>query len=276
MAAIRTIMCGEKHTYTKKTFQGETDQTVANKVGIWWTDTKTTRYEGEVKLTGADAQAHGAGTMFTSNGGRYDGHWSGGLRSKFGIAVTPAGAVYAGEWSNDTRTGFGVNFSADGDVYHGQFDRDMEAGFGDMDRLESEGDPKLRETGLWIQSGTEVDGVQELKPERGRDGRFPNKERAITNLPHVRVAVHKAVEQAQMAVRSQLRAQDAQLKAVLALDIEADDGSGHATRIANATSEAKAAESLSHTKRQVKRKLGMEMADLYVLGPRHPAGSFLC
>lgn len=190
--------------------------------------------------------------------------WVGGLRSRHGLSLDAAGQLYAGEWSGDSREGFGVTMQADGDFYAGEFRQDVPCGYGVMDRFESEGDPALREEGLWLQSGTEALGIPQLKPEKEKGGRFPNKDKSHEMHEHAKRAVHKAVEQAQLAMRAAMRAQDAQVNAVLQMDIEADDGRDNELRIRNAKSEAEAAAALVRSKANSKRKVAMDMADTHV------------
>jgi hypothetical protein len=73
---------------------------------------------------------NGKGTMYFSNGDRYDGHWENNEMSGFGRMVYSNGDVYVGHWANDERNGYGVFTKNNGDYYEGNWLMNKREGYG--------------------------------------------------------------------------------------------------------------------------------------------------
>jgi len=69
------------------------------------------------------------GTMYYSNGDRYEGEWSEDKKKK-GILYYSNGDRYEGEFDDDQKSGEGVLFFANGDRYEGSFRKDEMSGRG--------------------------------------------------------------------------------------------------------------------------------------------------
>jgi len=84
-------------------------------------------YEGEWM----NKAAHGFGVMKWQNGDRYEGDWSGGLRSGAGRYSSKAtGGAYEGTYANDLKCGNGKYEFSNGDYYDGEWKNGLRHGTG--------------------------------------------------------------------------------------------------------------------------------------------------
>lgn len=71
---------------------------------------------------------NGYGVMKWTNGERYEGHFTNGMRNGYGIYTWPSGAAYAGQWMNDKRHGEGIVYNPDGSYGTCQYKDDTQVG----------------------------------------------------------------------------------------------------------------------------------------------------
>lgn len=221
-------------------------------------------YAGEARFAPTGPQRVGTGAMFYHNGGRYEGNWMGDVQSNLGWSLTPGGEIYVGKWAAGERNGCGLLVGSDGDVYYGQFRQDACSGWGVQQTVDWD------ETGETIKKGRWELGKHTLKRFRGgvayyvqADKELPQKEeeQVLRAVADAQTHVPIAIGQVQSAFRAQMRAEDAQLRAMAELDEAADDGTAKELRAFHSKSEASAVESLAGARGRAESGAYLDMAN---------------
>lgn len=109
---------------------------------------------------------NGKGTMYFSNGDRYDGYWEEDQMSGFGRMVYANGDVYVGHWASNQRNGYGVFTKNNGDYYEGNWLMNNREGYGSFYFAETQ---KVI-IGEWVNDSPKVSVLYKAEKEAGAHG----------------------------------------------------------------------------------------------------------
>ena len=115
---------------------------------------------------------NGKGTMIYSNGSRYEGNWSNGKCSGFGIESFPNGSRYEGHFVDNNYNGKGIGFLANGDRYEGNYVDGYRSGYGTLFYKDG-----IKYEGNWSQSKCNGFGIQTWPKGDRYEGNWLNNKR---------------------------------------------------------------------------------------------------